>query len=178
MERTYESAGALAGRAAGPLASHLGLFVRSLISQRYAVSVIYIKARHALAFDRWLTEHGVLLTDIAEVHIERYQRRNRRQHRSICTETRRRERGEVMQLLQFLRSHGACPAARIETTAADDLAALYGQHLRDQQGLAALTIERYQTVARQFLHQRFGRGAADLRSLCAGDVIAFVQRQT
>jgi site-specific recombinase XerD len=83
-----------------------------------------------------------------------------------------------MQLLQFLRSHGACPTARIETTAADHLAALYGQHLRDQQGLAALTIERYQTVARQFLHQRFGRGAADLRSLCAGDVIAFVQRQT
>jgi integrase/recombinase XerD len=178
MERTYESTAALAGRAAGPLASHLGPFVRSLIDQQYAASVIYIKARHALAFDRWLAEHRVVLTDIGEVHIERYQRRSRRQHRRICTETRRRERSEVMQLLQFLRSHDACPAARIETTAADDLAALYGQHLRDQQGLATSTIERYQTVARQFLDQRFGRGAADLRSLCAGDVVAFVQRQT
>ena len=30
----------------------------------------------------------------------------------------------------------------------------------------------------RFLHERFGRGAVDLRALRAGDVIAFVQRQT
>jgi len=47
MERTYESAAALADRATGPLASHLGLFVTSLIAQQYAASVIYIKALHA-----------------------------------------------------------------------------------------------------------------------------------
>jgi hypothetical protein len=54
MERTYEGAAALVDRAAGPLASHLGPFVTSLTDQQYTASVIYIKVRHALAFDRWL----------------------------------------------------------------------------------------------------------------------------
>jgi hypothetical protein len=48
MEHTYENVAALAGRAAGPLASHLGPFVTSLIDQQYAASVIYIKITHAL----------------------------------------------------------------------------------------------------------------------------------
>jgi hypothetical protein len=37
MERTVA---ALIGRVAGPLASHLGPFVKSLIDQQYAASVI------------------------------------------------------------------------------------------------------------------------------------------
>jgi site-specific recombinase XerD len=178
MERTYEGSAALAGRATGPLANHLGLFAAWLIDQQYTANVIAIKIRHALAFDRWLAERRVAPADLGEVHIERYQRRARRRHRRIRRETRRCERCEVTQLLQFLRSHGVCPVARIETTAADDLAALYGQYLRDRQGLAASTIERYRTVARQFLHERFDGGAIDLRSLHAGDVIAFAQRQS
>jgi integrase/recombinase XerD len=178
MERTYESAAALVGRAAGPLASHLGPFVTSLIDQQYTASVIYIKARHALAFDRWLAKRRVVVADLGEVQIERYQRRSRRRHQRIRTETRRREWYEVTQLLQFLRSRGVCPAARVETTAADELAARYGRHLQDQQGLAAATIESYRTVAKRFLYERFGGGVVDLRTLRPGDVIAFVQRQT
>jgi integrase/recombinase XerD len=178
MERTYESVVALVGRAAGPLANHLGAFVSSLIDQQYTASVVYIKARHALAFDRWLRKRGVVLADVGDVHIERYQHRARRGRRRIRAETRRRERYEVTQLLQFLRGRGVCPAARFETTATDDLAARYGQHLQDQQGLATATIERYRTVARRFLHERFGEGAVDLRALRTADVIVFVQRQT
>jgi hypothetical protein len=111
MEHTYSSAGALVGRAAGPLASHLGPFVRSLIDQQYTANVIYIKVRHALAFDRWLAKRRVVLDDLGEVHIERYQRRSRRQNRRIRAETRRRERFEVMQLLQFLAQSRCMPGA-------------------------------------------------------------------
>ena len=56
MERSYESAMALVSRATGPLAAHLGPFVASLIDQQYAASVVYVKARHAVAFDRWLAK--------------------------------------------------------------------------------------------------------------------------
>jgi site-specific recombinase XerD len=178
MERTYESAVALVGRAAGPLASHLGAFVSSLIDQQYTASVVYIKARHTLAFDRWLRKRGVVLADLGDVHIERYQHRTRRRHQCIRAETRRREWCEVTQLMEFLRGRGVCPMARFETTAADDLAARYGQHLQDQQGLATATIERYRTVAKRFLRERFGNGTIDLRALRTADVIAFVQRQT
>ena len=178
MERTYESAAALVDRATGPLARHLGLFVTSLISRQYAASVIYIKALHAVAFDRWLAKRRVVLADLGDVHLERYRHRRRLRHQRIRAETRRIEWCDVTQLLQFLRGHGLCSTIRVETTAADDLVARYEQHLQDQQGLAAATIERYRTVAIRFLHERYGNGAVDLRVLRADDVIAFVQRQT
>jgi integrase/recombinase XerD len=177
MERTNASVAALIGRAAGPLASHLGQFVTWLIDQQYTASVIYVKARHAVAFDRWLAKRRVVVTDLGEAHIERYQRRSRRGQRCIRTETRRGETRELTQLLRFLRDRGVCQAAHVETTAAGDMAASYGQHLQHQQGLATATIERYRTVARLFLHELFDRDAVDLRALCADDAIAFAQRQ-
>src|SRR5207245_10309024 len=112
MERTYESAAALVDRAAGPLASHLGPFVTSLIDQQYTVTVIYIKVRHALAFDRWLATRRVVLADLGEVHSERYQHSRRRRHQHNRTETRLRERYEATELLQCLRGRGVCRAAR------------------------------------------------------------------
>lgn len=178
MERTYESAKALVDRAAGPVASHLGTFVTSLIDQQYAASVIYIKVLRTLAFDRWLAKRRIALAELSELHIERYQNRSRRQHRRIRTETRQLERRDVTHLLDFLRARGVCRAAHAETTAAQALADRFAQHLWDQQGLATATIERYRTGARQFLEDRFGRGAVDLHALRAADAIAFVKRQS
>ena len=108
MERTNESAAALVERATGPFAPHLGIFVTSLIAQQYAASVIYIKALHALAFERWLAKRRVVLADLGEVHLERYRHRRRLRHQRIRAETRRIEWCDVTQLLQFLRDHGVC----------------------------------------------------------------------
>ena len=69
MESSYENAAALSGRATGPLADYLAPFVASLIEQQYAANVVYIKARHALAFDRWLAKRGIASTDLSEVHV-------------------------------------------------------------------------------------------------------------
>jgi integrase/recombinase XerD len=175
MEPSYESAAALVRHAAGPLTDQLGAFVAWLIEQQYAASVVNIKARHALAFDRWLATRGVALADLKEVHVKRYQRR--RGHRSIRGETRRRECYEVTQLLQFLRSHGVCEAPRLQPTPVDDLAADFGRYLQHRQGLATTTVKRYRTVASQFLHGRFDHGEIDLRTLRSVDAIEFVQRE-
>lgn len=177
METSYESAAAYVGRAAGPLADHLGAFVASLIEQQYAAAVVYIRARHALAFDRWLAKRRVALADLSEVHIERYQRRRRRRQGSIRAETRRRERWAVTHLLWFLRGHGVCEAARVQSSPADELAASFRHYLQHQQGLATTTINRYGTVAWQFLHGRFGHGEVDLSTLRPGDAIEFVRRE-
>jgi integrase/recombinase XerD len=107
MERTYESAAALVERATGPLAPHLGVLVRSLIAQQYAASVVYIKALHAVAFDRWLAKRRVVLADLGEVHLERYRRRRRRWQQCIRLATGRIERSAVTQLLQLLRDQGS-----------------------------------------------------------------------
>src|SRR6202034_394707 len=97
--------------------------IASLSEQRYRASVIYIKALHGLALDRWLAKRRAALADFGEPQIERYQNRSRLRHGRIRTATRQIERKAVTQLLQFLRARGVCPAARVETTAADDLVA-------------------------------------------------------
>jgi len=97
--------------------------------------------------------------------------------RSICAATRQQERREVAHLLRDLREQGLCAAARVDTTPADDLVASFEHYLRHQQGLADTTVERYRTVAWQFLTERFGRRAVDLGTIGAVDAISFVQRQ-
>jgi len=177
MQRTYESAAALVERAKGPLKRHLIGFVRLLIEQQYTASVVYIKALHAVAFDRWLAKRHVGLSDLDDLHRERYGHRRRRRQQCIRPETRRIEWRAVSQLLQFLRDQGVCATVCVQTTAAEDLVVRYQHHLQDNQGLAITTIARYTTVAAQFLDEHFGNGAVDLRTLCANDGIAFVQRQ-
>lgn len=177
MERTYESAMALVSRATGPLAAHLAAWVSSLIDKQYVCAVVYVKARHAVAFDRWLPGRRIELEDLSEAHLTQYQDRRRRVRRPIRAATRQQERRELIHLLRDLRQQGLCPAARVDTTPADDLAAGFGHHLLHQQGLADSSIERYRTVAWQFLTERYGGRAVDLSTIGAVDVIGFVQRQ-
>jgi len=56
----------------------------------------------------------------------------------------------VTLLLSFLRRRGERSAACVETSAAHDVVARYGQHLQDQQGLAIITIERYTPSSKAF----------------------------
>jgi integrase/recombinase XerD len=175
MERSYESAAALAHRAVGPLVDHLDEFVASLTHQQYVPAVVYVKALHALAFDRWLAKRRVRLADLGDIHIERFQRRSRRRHQSICTETRRRERYDVSDVLQFLRARGVCKTADIDPVPADVFVLGFEQHLQHHQGLTPATIETYSRFASQFLHERFGTGEVNLRLLRPSDPIEFVQ---
>ena len=177
MERTLESALALVSRATGPLAAHLRPWVSSLIDKQYVAAVVYVKGRHAAAFDRWLAARRIDLEDLSEVHLAQYRDRRRRVRRPVCVATRQQERRELVHLLRDLRELGVCSAARVATTPTDELAAGFVHHLRHQQGLADSSIERYRTVARQFLVERFGRGAVDLSAVATVDVIGFVQRQ-
>jgi hypothetical protein len=88
-----------------------------LIDQQYAAGVIYLRARHAVAFDRWLAKRRIPLADLSEVHIERYQNRSRRPHRRIPTGTRQpraRQTGPARGLL-LPQSRGGCCIGEIVT---------------------------------------------------------------
>lgn len=176
LERSYESAVALARRATGPLSPYLESFVGALIHQQYVPAVVHVKARHALAWDRWLEKQGLNASDLDEDHVDRFARR-RRTRGPVRPETRRAERHNVSEVLRFLCAHGVCTAVPARTTPADRLLLSYDEHLRQHRGLAATTIERYTTVALQFLQVRFGDGAIDLHALAAVDIIEFVQSQ-
>lgn len=177
LERTYESAAALVGVAAGPLAGHLPRFVESLIRQQYVPAVVYVKARHAVAFDRWLARRHVALADIAEHHVAGFGRRRRRCRGSVRPATRKRECFDVVHLLGHLRTVGACAQRPRDVAPVDELAALYERHLRCVQGLAESSIARYGDIARAFLRQRFEDGVVDLANVRPIDVIEFVRHE-
>jgi len=94
MNRSYVGAVELVRHAVGPLEPHLGAFVASLIAEGYSVNCVYIKARHTLAFDRWLKTGGLSIVDVDENQIGKYQRSKARR-RSRRLETRRMERRAI-----------------------------------------------------------------------------------
>ena len=178
MERTYESARALVCRAVGPLAGCLDAYVVWLVSQQYAIDVVYVRARHALAFDRWLDRRGVALSNLDENHISQYQCRSGH-HRSRRESTLYQELRALGHLLRFLRERGACAlASAAAIVPADDFTSGFERYLRDDRGLARTTIHRSITTARQFLVGRFGSGEVHLCALRAADVVEFIQRES
>ena len=100
MELSYENADALVRTIGGTSADHLGAFVGSLIGKQYSVSYVCQLAQHALAFGRWCEARNISLHVLSEDDIARYQR-SRRQRRSRCFETRRRELHALGLLLDF-----------------------------------------------------------------------------
>jgi len=177
VERTYESAAALAARAVGPLAPHLGAYASWLTAKRYRIDCVYIKTRHGLAFDRWLHASTVALADVDERRIAQYQDGDSHRRKVRRVDTRRIERCALIQLLHFLREQGAVGSARVATLPSDDVVAGFERHLQVERGLAETTIERCATTAQQFLSARFGTGEVDLRALRASDVVQFVQHE-
>lgn len=173
MDRSYESAHALVRPAVGPLGSHLGAFVASLIAKGYAVNCVYIKARHVLAFDRWLKTRGLVLGDFDESWIAQYQRsRSRRRSRRIAT--RRMAQDTLCQLLHFLRDEAVCSQALVDTSLVDKVVAGFGRYLQHEQGLAGTTIYSFARIARQFLTRRFGDRDVRIDAIRPADVIEFV----
>jgi len=177
LEHSFGGAIALVGHAAGPVSQHLGSFVDLLVRQQFVAAVVYVKALHAVAFDRWLAQHDVDPAELSEVHVRRFARRRRRRRGPIRPETRRREEYDVRQVVGFLRSRGVCAPAIASATPVEDLVAAFACHLREQQGLASPTIERYTIAARQFLENRFSAGAVDLRAVAATDIVEFIRGQ-
>jgi site-specific recombinase XerD len=177
LERSFGSAIALVGHAAGPVSQHLGSFVDLLNRQQFVAAVVYVKALHAVAFDRWLAQHDVDLAELSEVHVQRFARRRRRHRGPIRPETRRREEYDVQQVVGFLRSRGVCAQATASSTPAQDLVTAFARHMLEQQGLASPTIERYTIVARQFVESHFGTGEIDMRTVVATDIVEFIRGQ-
>lgn len=79
-------------------------------------------------------------------------------------------------LMEYLRGAGAAPPDEPEPPAGpvEEAIAEYASYLRSERGLAAVTIERETRLIRPFLAGRVRDGLADLETLTAADVQAFV----
>jgi site-specific recombinase XerD len=129
----------------------------------------------AACFSRWIKQTDVPLQHIKSEHSAQFL--NFRYRRS------RPNRGDLAALdhfIEFLRCEQVIPAEQLTTqplTPAERCAQAYAQYLSEERLLAEATIVNYVPFIGRFLKERFGTGRVKLSSLCAADVVGFVQRQ-
>ncbi len=159
----------------GPLATYLGSFAEFVSAQGYSLSSIHRQVLLSAGFSRWLKQKRVALRRIRTEHTGRYLRYRARQA-NICLG----DAAALRHLIDFLRGEGVIPAEKVSAprlTPLERCVQAYEQHLRGTCVLAEATILNYVPFIGNFLKNRFGDGPVVLASLCARDVVRFVQRQ-
>jgi site-specific recombinase XerD len=159
----------------GPLAAHIGPFAEFVGAQGYSANSVHRQVFLSSDFSRWLKQKRVALRGIGAEHSERYLRYRARKKR-IC----RGDAAALTHLLDFLHSEDVIPAEKISAprlTPVERYAQAYERHLRETCALAEATVLNYVPFIRSFLKGRFRDGPVVLASLCARDVVRFVQRQ-
>jgi site-specific recombinase XerD len=159
----------------GPLSAYLGSFAEFVSAQGYSLSSIHRQVLLSSGFGRWLKQKRVALRSIRTEHTGRYLRYRARQAK-ICLG----DAAALQHLVDFLRGEGVIPAEKVSAprpTPLERCVQAYEQHLRETCALAKATILNYVPFIRSFLKGRFRDGPVVLSSLCARDVVRFVQRQ-
>ncbi len=159
----------------GPLAACIGSFAEILGAQGYALSSIRRQVRLCAGFSQWLKRKRVKLRSIRAEQTGRYLRYRARQVKICLGDT-----AALRNLVDFLHGEGVIPAEKVSAprlTPAECCTQEYERHLRETCALAEATILNYVPFIRNFLTGRFGDGPVVLSSLCARDVVRFVQRQ-
>jgi site-specific recombinase XerD len=134
--------------------------------------------RHVLLaarFSNWLKRMGVLRNKVTSQHAARYLK-----YRYRRKTLRERDPTYVRHFIEFLRSEQVIPAEEISTrqvTAVDECVLAYAEYLREERALAKPTMVNYVPFVRSFLGTLFGSEPVKLSTICARDVVDFVQRQ-
>ncbi len=159
----------------GPLSPYLCKFAAFISEQGYAQKTIQNYVFLAACFSRWLKIQDVKQHQIVSDHSLRYlhyRAQQRKPHRG--------DHAALGHLLGFLRNEGVVAAENESVqrlTSVERCVLTYEQYLREARGLAQATIVNYGPFVRHFLEIRFGTAAVMLSSLCARDVVEFVQHQ-
>jgi site-specific recombinase XerD len=159
----------------GPLEAHISAFAEFISAQGYALGSIHRQVLLVACFSRWLKQNRVELHHITSDHPNRYLRYRTRQVQPCPGDA-----AVFRHLIDFLRNEDLIPVEKVsvpEGTPVDRCTQAYVQHLRDAQALAKATILNYTPFIHRFLKGRFGDGPVALSSLCANDVVQFVQHQ-
>ena len=158
----------------GPLVPWLKGFADAVSDQGYARWSIGRRILLAAGFSRWLEQKNIDLRSISSGHPEQYLR-----YRACRQRVHPGDPSALRHLLDYLRIEAVIPAETIPVgpeTEVQRCVQAYERYLREARGLAPATILNYVPFVRAFLEHRFGTGQVTPASLCAGDVVGFVQR--
>jgi integrase/recombinase XerD len=159
----------------GPLTPYLGPFAQWLTQTGYVRLYIMRHVLLAARFNNWLKRTGVLRNKVTSQHVARYLK-----YRYRRKTLRERDPTYVGHFIEFLRSEQVIPVEEISTrqvTAVDECVLAYAEYLREERALAKPTMVNYVPFVRSFLGTIFGSGPVKLSTICARDVVDFVQQQ-
>jgi len=158
-------------RVTGPLESYVSGFVAELTERGYTPVSAAHQLRLMAHLSRWLAAEGVGPDDLSLARVEEFIG-VRRAAGYVNYLTPR----ALAALLEHLRELGVVPpAGEPARSEVDELLGCYRAWLCSERGLAAVTARNYADMVRPFVVSRLdATGELDLRSLAAGDVLAFV----
>ena len=156
----------------GPFGLHLDAFAQRLCDQGYSYAVGGLHIRLIDNFGRWLKLKRVSVKEISSKHVERYVRcRRRRRQPNGC------DASALKHFIKFLQEKGVIAeerAARPQTSL-ELVTEEFVHYLLQERALSPATGQNYREFVQDFLRDRFGTRIVNFTSLCAADILRFVQ---
>lgn len=158
-------------RVTGPLEPYVSGFVADLVERGYTPVSAAHQLRLMAHVSRWLASEALAPDDLSPARVEQFVA-VRRGAGYVNYVTPR----ALAALLEHLRESGVVPpAGELSLSEAEELLVSYRAWLCSERGLASVTARNYSDMVRPFLAARVNAsGELDLRTLAAGDVLAFV----
>jgi integrase/recombinase XerD len=158
-------------RVTGPLEPFVSGFVAALVERGYTPVSAAHQLRLMAHVSRWLASEGLAPDDLSPARVEEFVA-VRRAAGYVNYVTPR----ALVALLEHLREVGVVPpAGELPLSDVEELLDSYRVWLCSERGLASVTARNYADMVRPFVASRLNAaGELDLRSLGAGDVLAFV----
>jgi integrase/recombinase XerD len=158
-------------RVTGPLEPYVSGFVAALVEHGYTPVSAAHQLRLMAHVSRWLASEGLEADDLSPARVEEFVAvRRAAGYKNYVTPR------ALVGLLEHLREVGVVPpAGELPLSEVEELLGGYRIWLCSERGLASVTARNYADMVRPFLAARVNVvGELDLRTLAAGDVLAFV----
>ena len=159
----------------GPLGSHIDSFAQNLMVQGYKTSTAKQKIRIVADLSRWLDQQGLSVKDLDEITLNEYLLYKGRRSSIFGIEP-----PTLRELLKNLRKTGVVPGpVRVDDDSKRKrIENGFAEYLAQERGLKQVTIDRYLSIAGQFLSDQFGTGPIVLKDLPPIDIVRFILRYT
>jgi integrase/recombinase XerD len=158
-------------RVTGPLEPYVSGFVAGLTERGYTPVSAGHQLRLMAHVSRWLSSKGLGPDDLSLARVEEFIAARRAAGYANYVTPR-----ALVALLEHLREVGVVPpAGELPLSEVEELLGSYRVWLCSERGLASVTARNYADMVRPFVASRLNAACElDLRTLAAGDVLAFV----
>lgn len=173
MEQLYKNQCTLIQMREGVLGAYVDALSKQLSDEGYAKTSVRNALQLLADLGRWLSLRRMTPSQLTPECLRRYLK-----YRSNHGHRRSTDAATLQRLSNLLLAKGViAPCMQSEPTPVQQLEEEFRHYLELERGLATATVQIYQPFVSRFLAECFADGRLRLDSLCATDVVRFVQRE-